>query len=480
LLLIIFARFRWVYCQLDALRRCFPSSIRKTVNELPTTLDETYERTLQEIPKQRRQHAHRLFQCLVAAVRPLRVEELGEIFAIEFDEDAVPNLMEDWRPENAEEAVLSACSTLIWVVDNDGSKIVQFSHFSVKEFLTSDRLLTSDDGNLRYYYFPLNWAHTILARACLTVLLQLDEKVDKRRLAAFPLAFYAARHWVDHAKFNSVASRVKRAMEQLFNPSGPYLTAWTRIYDVNWNRFRQSIDELPKHPSAPGATALYCAALCGFSELADYLISTHGEDVNIGCGRYGTPLHAASSEGHLETARILLDRGADIDITASFLDRTPLCIARNGGHLGVMRLLLDYGANVNARNGGLGLLLHYASVDGEAEVIRLLMQHKADVNAIAPHCNWTPLHFASVFGRAKVAEILLEHGAYIDALAVDNRTPLYQASASGHLEVVRLLLKHGADVHIQREDGRSPLNAAILRGHAEVVQLLSEYGTEGG
>jgi len=221
--------FRWVYCQLDALRRCFPSSIRKTVNELPTTLDETYERILQEIPKQRRQHAHRLFQCLVATIRPLQVEELGEIFAIDFDEDAAPNLMEDWRPENVEEAVLFACSTLISVVDNKDSKIIQFSHFSVKEFLSSDRLLTSDDGNVRFYHIPPDRAHTILARACLTVLLQLDETVDKKGLAGIPLAFYAARHWVDHAKFDGVASQVKRAMEQLFNPSEPYLTAWTWI-----------------------------------------------------------------------------------------------------------------------------------------------------------------------------------------------------------------------------------------------------------
>ncbi len=149
-------RFRWVYCQLDNLRRCVPSSIRKSLNELPITLDETYERTLQCIPKQKWQHAHRLFQCSVAAIRPLRVEELAEIFAIEFGSSATLNLVEDWRPENPEEAVLSACSTLISIIiDNKGSKIVQFSHFSVKEFLTSDRLQTSDIENVRQYYVSL-------------------------------------------------------------------------------------------------------------------------------------------------------------------------------------------------------------------------------------------------------------------------------------------------------------------------------------
>ena len=99
-------RLRWVFCQLDTLRRCIPSSIRTVLDELPTTLDDTYERALQGIPKEKRQHAHRLFQCLVAAIRPLRVEELAEIFTIKFDADSVPSLMEGWRPESPEEAVL--------------------------------------------------------------------------------------------------------------------------------------------------------------------------------------------------------------------------------------------------------------------------------------------------------------------------------------------------------------------------------------
>ncbi|KAI0290862.1 hypothetical protein BC826DRAFT_516638 [Russula brevipes] len=206
-------RFRWVYCQLDNLRRCMPSSIRKALDELPITLDETYERILQGIPKQKRQHAHQLFQCIVAAIRPLRVEELAEIFAIEFGANTAPKLLETWRPEHPEEAVLSTCSTLIAVIEDEGSKIVQFSHFSVKEFLTSGRLQASEVGSIRDYYIPLEPAHMTLARACLTVLLQFDENVDKRRLAMFPLAFYAAEHWVDHAKFGDVSSQIMDVME---------------------------------------------------------------------------------------------------------------------------------------------------------------------------------------------------------------------------------------------------------------------------
>jgi Ankyrin repeats (3 copies)/Ankyrin repeats (many copies) len=380
-LFIVSDRFRWVYCQLDALRRCFPSSIRKTLNELPTTLDETYERTLDVIPKQKKHHAHRLFQCLVAAIRPLRADELAEIFAIEFDEGTATSLMEDWRPDNPEEAILSPCSTLIAVIDDEGQKIVQFSHFSVKEFLTSDRLRTSDVVNIRHYYIPLDSSHFILARACITVLLQLDEKTDKKCLATFPLALYAAQHWFLHAGHQDVAPRVQDAMEQLFNPIKPYFASWVWIHNVDGlGRLRESIDELADHPSRPDATALYYAVSCGLCGPAKYLISMHGEDVKAKCGHYGTPLHAASRNRHLDAVSLLLDNGVDVNITNTE-EQTPLCAAYDGQHLDVMRLLLERRAAVAVSYDEDDYLIHQAAYDGRDEVIRLLLEHNADINA---------------------------------------------------------------------------------------------------
>lgn len=68
-----------MHCQLESLRFCFPPSIRRVLGELPETLDATYERALLGISKQTQDYAHRLFQCLVVSIRPLRVEELAEI-----------------------------------------------------------------------------------------------------------------------------------------------------------------------------------------------------------------------------------------------------------------------------------------------------------------------------------------------------------------------------------------------------------------
>jgi hypothetical protein len=62
------------------------------LNDLPKTLDETYSYTLLGIDEEKREYAQRLFRCLMVSIRPLRVEKLAEILAIQFDEDVLPSL----------------------------------------------------------------------------------------------------------------------------------------------------------------------------------------------------------------------------------------------------------------------------------------------------------------------------------------------------------------------------------------------------
>ena len=453
-----------------------PSSLRKVLNDLPTSLDDTYERTLQGIPKEQWQHAHRLFQCMVVAIRPLRVEELAEIFAVEFDSYTVPNLVEEWRPDNAEEAVLSACSTLIAVVEDNGSKYFQFSHFSVKEFLTSNRLRTSDVGDICQYHISLDSAHIILAQACLAVLLQLDKTMDKTRLASFPLAFYAAHHWVDHAKLNVLITQIQDAMERLFDPTKSYLASWAWIYDVDRSWVRLPLESLPDHPPKLGASALYYAVLCGFSQLAKHLIVAHVQDVNTKCGYHGTPLHAALFTKHLDAASVLLDHGADVSL-GDRDGRIPLVRAYDCRNLEAMRLLLEHGATPDVRYGSFGFLSHHASHHGRTEVMRLLLDHEADLNARCSKA-WTPLHWASAGGHTDVARILLEYGADVDAQSKTGNTPLHQASQNGHVDVVQVLLEHGADLHVRGEYDWTPFQMATSMGHSEVAQLLLNYGAE--
>src|SRR5712691_12177020 len=231
-------RFRCVFCQLETLRPCLPPSVHRILTEMPETLDATYERILQEIPKSNQVYAHRLLQCLTVACRPLRARELAEVLAVDFmASDGIPKLKEALRWEDQEQAVLSACSSLITVIEDENSRVVQFSHFSVKEFLTSDRLSTSKIDASRYHHILLEPAHTTMAQACLSVLLRLDPHIDG---ADFPLALYAAAHFGDHAEFEGALSHID-GVDSLLDAdkshflewvhgseSTPYIILWTR------------------------------------------------------------------------------------------------------------------------------------------------------------------------------------------------------------------------------------------------------------
>jgi len=80
-------------------------------------LDETYERILLEIDEEKQVYANRLFQCLAMSIRPLRAEELAEIFAVLPNAESTPDFDASWRPEDPEAFILSACSTLVTIVD---------------------------------------------------------------------------------------------------------------------------------------------------------------------------------------------------------------------------------------------------------------------------------------------------------------------------------------------------------------------------
>jgi len=435
--------------------------VRRTIGELPDSLDETYERMLREIRKPNQGHARRMLQCLVAAVRPLRVAELAEVLAVDFSAEEIPILNPGWRWEDHEEAVMSTCSSLVIIVDgkdegagedededkieegnkdqNEDSRIVQFSHFSVKEFLTSGRLAESSrEVTVSQYHIELEPAHVILAQACLGVLLRLDDRINRDNIKDFPLARYAAQYWPDHARFENVTSFIKGEMECLFDPDKSHFAAWLWIYNRDRDYSMSTMS-----PEKPDAVPLYYAAAFGFRDLTAHLLAEHPDDVHAKGGFQVTPLHASAYRGHIDIFSLLIDHFPNLDIPGHWY-QTPLHRASWGGHLEIGQWLLDRGANVNAGD----------------------------------ETNWTPLFIAAMDGRLEFVRMLLDHGAAFDSPDNEGWTPLHVASENGHVEVVRLLLEHGADPNARDVLGQTPSDLASITGQRGVVQLLSEYNTK--
>ena len=463
---------------MDALQHCFPPNLRQYIDELPETLDETYDRILESINKTQKDNAHRLLQCLTVAVRPLLVEELAELLAFDFQvstSGGMPTLKEDWRWDDEEEAVLSICSSLITIIPRDDSRVVQFSHFSVREYLTSSRLAHSPHGHISRFRINPEPAHTIIAQACLATLLRLDEQAGDSDANAFPLVKYAAQHWVDHAQFEKVSSHVREGMDDLFDGFKPHFAAWLRVHDIdeNWHTFTPRSEV---HIGSP----LYYAAFCGLYDLAERLIMAHPEQVNARGGRILAPLPAALSKRHFRIADLLYSRGAVIDVRDEE-GRTPLYVVSYRGQVDIMRWLLDRGADANAQRCSPGRFtpLHEAATGTHLEAVQLLLERNADANLQSTGGD-TSLHGAiHGYFKRKVADIvrrLLEYGADPNICDNDVSTPLHQASYRGLLEVAQLLISYGAKVDEKDKRAKTPFQLAASEGHGEITKLLLEHG----
>ena len=435
------------------LRRCFPETIRRTLNELPESLDETYLRVLNEIGMANRDLAHRLLQCLTMAIRPLRLEELAEIIALDFDGagGATPQLNEAWRSEDRQRDVLSTCSSLITLVGSGRSRVIQFSHFSVKESLTSYRLSTHQ-GDISRFHIKAEPAHVTLAQACLGTLLHHVSSNMKG---------YASQHWVEHAQFKAVASRIEVGLRRLFDLTEPYFAAWLQVHDIDDDRWAAF-----KAPDR--GSPLYYASLCGLRDLAAHIIIEHPEQVNARSGRRHIPLTAALYNGHFDVVELLLQHGAAVD-APGYHNQTPLHVASADGRGDIARWLLDHGADPNSQEDDHKSPLAAALYNKHFDVAELLHQRGAGVD-LTGYRNQTLLQVASVDGRSNVARWLLDHGANPNSQQEDRQSPIYLAATNGHPEVVLTLLGHGARMNAVDGAAVKQFHRAIVHGSLKVYE----------
>lgn len=144
------------------------------------------------------------------------------------------------------------------------------------------------------------------------------------------------------------------------------------------------------------------------------------------------------------------------------------------GHVEIVTMLLDNGADVNAKNNDGNTALMLASKKGQTEIVSMLLAAGADVNAKVIYGN-TALIVASGNGHKEIVAILLEKGADVNIKSDFGGTALMLASLRGHTEIVAKLLEKGADVNAENNYGQTALSLASLNGHTDIVKLLKQY-----
>ncbi|XP_065085601.1 uncharacterized protein LOC135707679 [Ochlerotatus camptorhynchus] len=214
---------------------------------------------------------------------------------------------------------------------------------------------------------------------------------------------------------------------------------------------------------------LHIASKNGHLEIAKFLLD-RSANVDLQDENNRTPLHYASANGHLEIVKLLLDRSACVDLQDKN-KRTSLHYASENGHFGIAKLLLDKPANVDLQDKKNRTTLHYASKNGHLEIVKLLLDRSATVD-LQDENNRTSLLYASKNGHLEIAKLLLYRSANVDHQDEKNKTPLHYASKNGHLEIAELLLDRFANVDLQDEKNRTPLHYASKNGHLEIAKLL--------
>ena len=324
---------------------------------------------------------------------------------------------------------------------------IKLSHFSVKEYLLSGHIA-------KYFSISEKAAHMKISEISVAYLLQFDSfnPLTVAMLNSSPLAEYAAKYWVDHAKSGGIDAAPLKLISQLFTSESAALTNWVRIYDTDpsvWqNHQNLSMDKSKVY------SPLYYASLAGLQQVSEHLLEK-GADVNAQGGYYGNALQAASFKGHEAIVRLLLEKEADVNAQRGEY-HNALHAASSNGHEAIVKLLLEKGADVNAQGGEYDNALYMASLGSYEAIVKLLewgaigklLEKKADVNPMAEKYG-SALYMASLGKYEAIVKLLLENEADVNAQGGQYGYALQAASLTGHEAIVKLLLEKGADVNAQ-------------------------------
>ena len=195
-----------------------------------------------------------------------------------------------------------------------------------------------------------------------------------------------------------------------------------------------------------------------------------------------TPLLSAAYAGKTKAVKILLERGAKVDVKDPDGERA-LSLATANGHADIVEMLLKKGANPNTPNEKGETPIFQACAAGKLECIKLLLDKHADVKHARGTDDMTPLDAASQSGYTEIVKILIDHGASVTRATnspdgQENKyTPLHYAAEGGHLAICNILLDHGAKINARAANGNEPIHlAATWRGNDSVLRLLMERG----
>ena len=521
-------RFRWASCQLDSLRKCLrPAAVRKTLSTLPSTLDETYERILLNIDELYKQEAQLALTWLVASRRVLTVEELAEAVSIETDSEGLFDPSNRLFEPNTICSVLSGLVSIVQSHTPRGSADIRLAHFSVEEYLVSDRLAQSRASD---FHISFETSHIRLAAASLIYLQWAKDFVKQD--TGYPIWSFSdvvRRGWVGVVGDQLTISLTEKV---------PLLSYACRSWYLH---VRMCEGYLPEREIRLVENFLECQEIISFFENVTYDGSDDAADKGCHSSRHAllrklgyirnfghmrkesnfiaSPLFHAARLGLVDVVTALLreTNWSHVSLHQPMHQRlTPgtlgdeLRIACFYGHQKVVEILLDAGADVEAVGGAFktAMAASMHSANPNSVIIQMLLER---VEKVHPDVDWTvgwALRWAAMEGHLPVVSILMSKTGCVgpenyawthdyiwfrkwqDELVSCRRrkdiqgsgsyrkrgTAPYEAASAGHHEILSLLISNWSNIDEEDDEGRTCLYWAAFNGHTETVKLLLENG----
>ncbi|CAN9214993.1 unnamed protein product [Alternaria alternata] len=409
-------RFRWAALQLDNIRNLKilrPKYISLALYEMPRTLDETYARILSSIDNLYFDEARAALEWLAFSLRPLSVADLAEACSIRVD-----NFQEPIFEEGGYEALVGLFSVLSsLIVSGDQSdydsdygryrvftnnplgdplpkkydttcynQTVRLAHFSVKEYLVSNRLRQSH-LELSKYALRETEVELSLAQRCCAYLLYFTEQrnvkiwIDEAKPPR-ELPLRQENSVYQHTALKAATFRGNEKVVEILVASGA---------DVNYK-------------GGTFGTALQTAAFEGNATIVNILI-TNGADVNCEAGHFGTALQAAAYRGHEIIVDMLIANGADVKYHGNRTRFTALIVAASKGYGGIVSKLVKADVDNRTLNvkGEHGTALDQAAGKGHEQIVEELLLAGAD--------HGDTMEIAMREGQEGIVRILIKYGA---------------------------------------------------------------------
>ncbi|MCJ1384636.1 hypothetical protein MMC17_007754, partial [Xylographa soralifera] len=485
--------YLWLYLTFDTIEKKLEltkDDIAVIAKTIPKNVEEAYTTILNKSPDRAR--ARRLLHIVLAAIRPLTLQEANVAMVIEEHQDSYQDL-DIWRLNVSEDRIKNMCGLFLSVVDAK----VYLIHQTAREFLVCDdytgisfALQAPSFTHWKQSFYPTE-SNLLLAKICIWYLQLEDfekeelattegesegeereweesegeesegkeseeerreeeEKSEKCRQYKEDYIFlsYAAQYWAAHftqAKNLPSSTLIRTVADKVCDTLSRSFSIWFRVYF-----------EANNYTDMPfGMTNILVGAMFGHVAVVSLLLE--GEDVQVDSkDNYGqTPLSWAAEEGHEAVVRLLLKQK---NVQADSKDKygqTPLSLAARQGHVAVVKLLLQRkDVQADSKDAKGQTPLSWAAIIGHVAVVKLLLQRE-DVQADSKNnTGQTPLSLAARHGHVAVVKLLLQReDVQADSKDAEGQTPLWWAARQGHVAVVKLLLQR-EDVQADSKDAK--------------------------